>query len=361
MGFVVLMRRIALLASAWVAITAAVWAADFSQFKTADELWDHIQKLEKAEPVHDQAQFIERIEEFRSAGLEFENRYPKDPRRWEVKLMRVQAESIRAQIDNNAPTPGAILAMIKEVLAAPDAPLATKADARYLQARVHMEALDSSGLATDPAARAAVNADVADLRKEYPDDTRTGVLQFQLAQVLKLRDPAAAESILRELEGSQNIQLAAAAQQQLDSLQFARKLAKEPLDLKFQAVDGTQIDMAKLRGKVVLVDFWATWCGPCRMEIPNVVATYTQLHDRGFEIVGVSLDQDKDKLLNFTKQAGMTWPEYFDAKGWKNDISSRYGVSQIPSAWLVDKKGFVRSTEARGGDLAGQVKALLAE
>jgi thiol-disulfide isomerase/thioredoxin len=126
-------------------------------------------------------------------------------------------------------------------------------------------------------------------------------------------------------------------------------------------VDGTDVDLAKLRGKVVLVDFWATWCGPCRMEMPNVVAAYNQLHKDGFEIVGISLDQSKEKMLGYTQQAGMPWPQYFDGKGWQNDISSRYGIYSIPSAWLVDKKGFVRSTQARGADLAGQVKALLAE
>jgi thiol-disulfide isomerase/thioredoxin len=111
----------------------------------------------------------------------------------------------------------------------------------------------------------------------------------------------------------------------------------------------------------VLVDFWATWCGPCRMEIPNVVAAYNQLHKVGFEIVGISLDQSKERLVGYTQQAGMTWPQYFDGKGWGNDISSRYGINSIPSAWLVDKKGFVRYTETRGAALARQVKTLLAE
>jgi len=135
----------------------------------------------------------------------------------------------------------------------------------------------------------------------------------------------------------------------------------QPLDLKFKAVDGTDVDLAKLRGKVVLVDFWATWCGPCRMEVPNVVAAYNELHKAGFEIVGISLDQSKQNLLAYTKQAGMTWPQYFDGNGWANDISSRYGINSIPTAWLVDKKGLVRTTQARGADLATQVRALLAE
>ena len=110
----------------------------------------------------------------------------------------------------------------------------------------------------------------------------------------------------------------------------------------------------------MLLDFWATWCGPCVMEVPNVVATYRKLHGQGFEIVGISLDNSKDKLLAFTKQRGMTWPQYFDGKVWSNDISSRFRVTGIPAMWLIDKKGYVRNTEARG-ELASHVEKLLAE
>ena len=97
------------------------------------------------------------------------------------------------------------------------------------------------------------------------------------------------------------------------------------------------------------------------MEVPNVVAAYKELHNNGFEIVGISLDQDKEKLINFIKQAEMTWPQYFDGKMWNNDISSRFGINAIPAMWLVDKKGIVRSTDARGSELVAQVKKLLAE
>jgi thiol-disulfide isomerase/thioredoxin len=342
-------------------LAAPVRSEDLSQFKTADDLWGHVQDLGHRAAPPERAKYIDHLEMLRGAMLEFENRYPSDPRHWDAKLMRVQIESARAQFDGHPPDYAALLQWTKEVGAAPDAPASTKATARYLATRVHLQALLSPGPANDPVARKVVEADIAGLRKDYPDDPRTAITQYEWALSIKARDPAASELLLRELESSQNIEVAAMAQQQIDRLQQERILAKTPLDLKFKAVDGAQVDLAKLRGKVVLVDFWATWCGPCRVEIPNVVAAYNQFHKDGFEIVGVSLDQDKERLLHYTKQAGMTWPEYFDGKMWSNEISARYGINAIPAAWLVDKKGFVRFTEVRGADLAQQVKMLLAE
>jgi thiol-disulfide isomerase/thioredoxin len=135
--------------------------------------------------------------------------------------------------------------------------------------------------------------------------------------------------------------------------------ASKPLDLKYTSVDGKSIDLSKMRGKVVLVDFWATWCPPCRAEVPDVVATYQKYHDKGFEIVGVSLDSDKSALLAFTKDHGMTWPQYFDGKGWDNKVSSSFGIDSIPAMWLVGKDGKVITTDARD-DLGGNVEKALA-
>ena len=128
--------------------------------------------------------------------------------------------------------------------------------------------------------------------------------------------------------------------------------------LKFTSVDGKPVDIAKLKGKVVLVDFWATWCPPCRGEVPNVVAAYKKYHDKGFDIIGISLDQDKSALLSFTKENGMVWPQYFDGKGWDNDISKGFGIDSIPAMWLVGKDGKVITTNARD-DLAGDVAKAL--
>src|SRR5271156_6014076 len=82
-----------------------------------------------------------------------------------------------------------------------------------------------------------------------------------------------------------------------------------PFNLQYTAVDGTEVDLSQMRGKVVLVDFWATWCGPCMREVPNVVAAYQKYHDQGFEVVGVSLDQDSQRMIAVAREKGMTWPQ----------------------------------------------------
>ena len=134
----------------------------------------------------------------------------------------------------------------------------------------------------------------------------------------------------------------------------------KPLDLKFTAVDGAEFDLAKWRGKVVLVDFWATWCGPCRRAMPAVVNTYRNLHAKGFEVVGISLDQNREQMLKFIQANAMPWPQYFDGLGWRNKISTRFGVDGIPTMWLVDKTGRVRTLDA-GENLEMDAAKLLAE
>jgi thiol-disulfide isomerase/thioredoxin len=134
----------------------------------------------------------------------------------------------------------------------------------------------------------------------------------------------------------------------------------KPLDISFTAMDGRKVDLKDLKGKVVLVDFWATWCGPCVAEVPALKKAYAAHHANGFEIIGISLDDKKEELVEFIKKKGMDWPQYFDGKHWNNEISFRFGINSVPAQWLVDKKGILRETNARF-DLEQSVEKLLHE
>jgi thiol-disulfide isomerase/thioredoxin len=133
-------------------------------------------------------------------------------------------------------------------------------------------------------------------------------------------------------------------------------------DFAVTNLDGAPLSVGALKGKVVLVDFWATWCGPCRAELPNVIETYQKYHARGFEIIGVTLDSERDKLEAFLQQqAGMTWPQYFDGQGWGNQLAVKYGVNSIPFAILIGPDGKIIGTELRGEELQTAVAKAVAE
>jgi len=114
------------------------------------------------------------------------------------------------------------------------------------------------------------------------------------------------------------------------------------------------------RGKVTMVDFWATWCGPCRGELPNVIATYQKYHNLGFDIIGVSLDESRDDLTGFISSNGMAWAQYFDGQGWQNKLARQYQVLSIPMDYLLDRHGIIIGKELRGSALGAAVESALA-
>jgi len=131
-------------------------------------------------------------------------------------------------------------------------------------------------------------------------------------------------------------------------------------DLEFDSPEGKKIKLSSLRGKIVLLDFWASWCGPCRKENPAVVAAYNKFKDKGFDIYSVSLDQDKGRWVNAIAQDGLVWSSHVsDLKGWQSAPAAMYGVSSIPAQFLLDKEGRIIAKNLRGEELSRKLSELL--
>ncbi|MDR1170681.1 MAG: AhpC/TSA family protein [Prevotellaceae bacterium] len=149
---------------------------------------------------------------------------------------------------------------------------------------------------------------------------------------------------------------------ELDRAKAAEITAGEMFrDMTMKTPDDKDISISDYagKGKYVLLDFWASWCGPCRAENPNVVALYKEYKDKDFEIIGVSLDNNRDAWIKGISDDGITWPQMSDLKGWDSYATVKYKVQSIPFTVLLDKEGKVIATNLRGADLKNKLETLI--
>lgn len=130
-------------------------------------------------------------------------------------------------------------------------------------------------------------------------------------------------------------------------------------EIALKTLEGKDLKLSSLRGKIVLIDFWASWCGPCRRENPNVVNVYNKYRDKGFEILGVSLDDNADKWKAAIAKDGLTWKHVSDLKGWQSIAAQTYKVNSIPFTVLLDKNGRIIAKGLRGAELERKLSELL--
>ncbi|SDS04927.1 TlpA disulfide reductase family protein [Opitutus sp. GAS368] len=332
--------------------------------------------------------------QIQSAGLAFYANHPADTRRWDVVLTVLNnAPFYVKQYGAEAETKGLADAVIDE---GAKAAWGKKADELRQALLASPDALpgEREGVewiffVRDFHATAAANSkgephDFGPLRErfqrhlaKYAELPVLGARAGDFLGALESNEPGTTEAEWRFCAASANASLREAAEKRAKRLKARAELASKPLDIAFTAADGRPVDLKALRGKVVLVDFWATWCGPCIAELPNVKNVYAAYHDRGFEVIGISLENPganpkdtaeqaaaklakaKEKMLAFTAENQMPWPQYFDGKWWKNDVSTKYDIGSIPAMFLLDQDGKVVSTNARGPGLKAEVKRLL--
>ena len=324
----------------------------------ADARWQHVKDLQQqlSQPAPkgtNEVEFFTPLKaQLHGEAEEFAAAFPHDPRRWEATLLEVKTTNFpgpeikrKVLFDENE-------AIVAAIEAADDAPPEIKENARRTILFQHLDHLD---LLKTPQELGALDKRMLAFVHDYPDDPKVASMQVRRADVLARSEPAQVRPLLGELAQNANPKIAATARGRLK--QFT--LAQEPLDWKFTSIDGRNVDFSQLRGRVILIDYWATWCPDCLRALPQVQASYGKYRAQGFEVVGISLDNDQEALQSFLKKHGLPWPEYFDGKGWQSDLVTKYGVGGIPEMWLVNKEGHVIATGVQADELDGKIGALI--
>jgi peroxiredoxin len=200
--------------------------------------------------------------------------------------------------------------------------------------------------------------------QQIPATSRTYMLALggAIAGFQAAKSPLMADYGKRFMEKYKSTEPEAIAQiQQMLKMSSSNIIGGEAPDFTMNDLDGKPRKLSEFKGKVMLVDFWASWCGPCRRENPNVLKAYAKYHEKGFDVLGVSLDKTKESWLAAIEKDGLIWHHVSDLKGWQNEAAKLYGVTSIPHTVLLDKEGKIIARNLRGEALDAKLAEIFGE
>lgn len=243
-----------------------------------------------------------------------------------------------------------------------DAPERRDAAAAWAELRRSIEARFRAAQDDDRAAVARkALIDLRDFAKTHKGTEQAAAAMFNHGMLAASTEDfsAAANSLEEALSQTNDAQLRAAIEAQIASL--AIRPGQSPPAFTAKSLSGEEISAAKYKGKVLLLDFWATWCAPCIAELPNVKKVYEAYRGQGFEIVSISLDQDEQTLRDFVKKSGLNWTHvYNDSLPAGQDLATKYSVTTIPQMILIGRDGKIAGVQLRGEALEDAVNKALA-
>jgi thiol-disulfide isomerase/thioredoxin len=324
----------------------------------AASAWSRLQELkektnEKVPVGTNAAEFYGgREKSLHDAAAEFARQFPNDTHKSQALLWKIDTTDFEGSVEQRTGQLQQNETDGRSILSDPALPQ----DLHYQVQRIILSQwLDNPDLITTPDQATNLEERIDGLLRANPTEPRAISLKLARAQLMLRFDHEKGLELLQDLTNGPDQGLADAARAQLSKAQMIGKT----VDLRFTAVDGSAIDVGALRGNIVLIDFWASWCPDCIRDLPAVRRTYQKYKDKGFTVIGISLDKDEQALTSFVAKKLIPWPQYFDGQGWENKYATKYGVRAIPEMWLINQRGEVVSTDISAEQLEQRIQQLM--